>query len=222
MPLLFSGETLQPLPCGALFWPARGTLLVADLHLEKASYFAARGWPLPPWDSDATLIRLQAALDRTGARTVIALGDSFHDSAGPARLPASAQLRLAQIARRADIQWITGNHDARRGDDLPGTMHNEIMLGPLVLRHEAEPGDARPELSGHFHPKLTVRMKGRAIRRRCFALGATKLVLPAYGSLAGGLDINSPAFAAAIPGPLVALVCEGERLLRFPVTACAA
>jgi DNA ligase-associated metallophosphoesterase len=155
----------------------------------------------------------------TGARTVIALGDSFHDSAGPARLPPSAQAQLARIAAAADICWITGNHDAETGDGLPGTMHDEMMIGPLVLRHRAAPADPRPELSGHFHPKLTVRVKGRAIRRRCFLVSPTKLILPAYGSLAGGLDVTSPAFEEAAPGSLVALLCEGERLLRFPVSA---
>jgi DNA ligase-associated metallophosphoesterase len=219
MHLLFSGEALRPLACGALHWPVQNTLMVADLHLEKASHHAARGWPLPPWDTEATLTRLQTALSLTGARTVIALGDSFHDSAGPARLSGPARERLAQIAAAADICWITGNHDADTGDGLPGTMHDEMEIGPLVLRHQAAPADLRPELSGHFHPKLTVRVKGRAIRRRCFLISPTKLILPAYGSFAGGLDVTSPAFEAAAPGPLVALLCEGERLLQFPVSA---
>jgi DNA ligase-associated metallophosphoesterase len=222
MHLLFFGEALRPLACGALFWPAQNTLMVADLHLEKASHHAAHGWPLPPWDTEDTLTRLQTALAKTGARTMIALGDSFHDSAGPARLLTSAQVQLARIAAVADICWITGNHDRETGDGLPGTMHDEMMVGPLVLRHQAAPSDPRPELSGHFHPKLTVRVKGRAIRRRCFLVSPTKLILPAYGSFAGGLDVTSPAFEAAAPGPLMALLCEGERLLRFPVSARAA
>ncbi|GGI83688.1 metallophosphatase [Polymorphobacter multimanifer] len=222
MPLLFSSEHLIPLPCGALHWPARGALLVADLHLEKASHFARRGWPLPPYDSEVTLTRLAAALAHTGATTLIALGDTFHDPQGPARLPSAARNLLAQIASRAKILWITGNHDDAAAATLHGTAHPELVLGPLTLRHEADPADPAPELSGHFHPKVIIRHRGRAISRRCFALSPTKLILPAYGSLAGGLDITDPALAAAAPGGLIALVPEAGQLLRFPVVAQAA
>lgn len=222
MPLLFSSEHLIPLPCGALYWPARSTLIVADLHLEKASHFARRGWPLPPYDSQATLDRLAQTLAQTSATTLIALGDSFHDAGGPARLPTAARSRLAAIAAAAQIVWITGNHDDAAAATLHGTAHEQLTLGPLTLRHEADPTDLGPELSGHFHPKITIRHKGRAISRRCFALSPTKLILPAYGTLAGGLQITDPAFTKAAPGPLVALIPESGRTLRFPINAQAA
>jgi hypothetical protein len=215
--LLFAGETLVPLPCGALHWPARAALIVADLHLEKASHFARKGWPLPPYDSEATLARLRQSLDQTAATTLIALGDSFHDAQGPSRLPPPARDALAAIAACAQILWITGNHDDDSAASLHGTAHTELKLGALTLRHEAEPDDPTPELSGHFHPKVTIRHKGRAVTRRCFALTATKLILPAYGSLAGGLDLTDPAFAVAAPGPRTALIPEAGRLLRFPI-----
>lgn len=227
MPLLFStidfsGEHFIPLPCGALHWPARYILIVADLHLEKASHFARRGWPLPPYDSQATLLRLQAALAHTGATTLIALGDSYHDADGPARLSAPARTLLSTIADNTRILWITGNHDDAAAASLHGTAYTELTLGPLTLRHEADPTDKGPELSGHFHPKITIHHKGRTISRRCFALTPTKLILPAYGSLAGGLDITDPAFTTAAPGPLTALIPETTHLLRFPVIAQAA
>ena len=220
--LLFAGETLVPLPCGALHWPAKDTLFAADLHLEKASHFARRGWPLPPYDSEATLTRLHQTLLETRATTLVALGDSFHDSDGPSRLPAPARATLAAIAARAQILWITGNHDDDTAASLHGTAHESLTLGPLTLRHEADPSDPAPELSGHFHPKVAIRHKGRSVRRRCFALSPTKLILPAYGSLAGGLDLTDPAFAAAAPGALTALIPEAGQLLHFPVAQPAA
>jgi hypothetical protein len=215
--LLFAGETLQPLPCGALHWPARSALIVADLHFEKASHFARKGWPLPPYDSEATLTRLRQTLAETAATTLIALGDSFHDEAGPSRLSPPAREALAAIAAQTQILWITGNHDDAAAATLHGTAHTELTLGPLTLRHEAEPSDPAFELSGHFHPKITIRHKGRSITRRCFALTATKLILPAYGSFAGGLQITDPAFTTAAPGPLTALIPESGRTLRFPI-----
>ena len=217
MQLLFSGQSFQPLACGALFWPARAALLVADLHLEKASHFAARGWPLPPWDSEVTLARLEAAVNATGAARVIALGDSFHDADGPARLEAGARARLAGLAARVEWLWVSGNHDGISGGVLGGQVVEELAYEGLVLRHEAVLGERRGEISGHYHPKLTVRHKGRAVRRRCFARGVDKLVLPVYGSLAGGLDVTDVAFAGLFSDGLEALVCEGDALLRFPV-----
>lgn len=217
MQLLFSGHSFQPLACGALFWPAQSALLVADLHLEKASHFAARGWPLPPWDSEATMTRLEVAVNATGAARVMALGDSFHDASGPGRLEAGARTRLARLAARVDWIWVSGNHDGISGGDLGGQVVEELAFEGLVLRHEAVLGEMRGEISGHFHPKMTVRQRGRSVRRRCFARGAEKLVLPAYGSLAGGLDVTDDAFATLFPEGLEALVCEGDALLRFPV-----
>ncbi len=220
--LSFAGESLAPLPCGALHWPAQGALFVADLHFEKASSFALQGRLLPPYDSIDTLAALIAALEVTRATRVVCLGDSFHDAGGPGRLPARARAALKLLTGSLDWLWISGNHDEEVAASLGGRVMAEARIGPLELRHEAVPGDPGFELSGHFHPKVTVHARGRRISRRCFAATQTKLVLPAYGSLTGGLDIGDPAFCAAIGRPRTALFAEGERLLRFPVAVRAA
>lgn len=213
----FAGETLVPLASGALFWPAEATLLVADLHLEKASHFARRGWLLPPQASAETLAALIDAAEATGARRIICLGDSFHDEGGPERLLPEARTALQLMTRGLDWWWITGNHDEDAAARLGGRVMAEARLGPFVLRHEAQAGDATPELSGHFHPKLVLRHRARHIARRCFALGPTKLILPAFGTFTGGLDIADPALRSALAGPAQALILDGGRLLRFPV-----
>jgi DNA ligase-associated metallophosphoesterase len=215
--LSFAGETLRPLPCGALYWPAQAALLVADLHFEKASAFARRGWMLPPHDSAETLRVLIDALEATGARRVICLGDSFHDDGGPYRLPNGPRAALRALTISLDWLWITGNHDDRAGAVLGGRMMPEARIGGITLRHEADPDDPAPELSGHFHPKLAVTVRGRRIVRRCFAHSPTKLVLPAYGAFTGGLDIADPAIVSVMRGPVTAVLAEGGRLLRFPV-----
>jgi metallophosphoesterase superfamily enzyme len=89
----------------------------------------------------------------------------------------------------------------------------------LLLRHEANPRDPRPELSGHFHPRLRIALRGRHVSRRCFVASGTKLILPAFGALTGGLDAGDPAIGRAVGGRAEALVPVAGRLLRFPLAA---
>lgn len=217
--LSFCGIDFLALRQGALFWPSRGALLVADLHLEKASWFAGRGQMLPPYDSVATLADLAGLAAETGAREIWCLGDSFHDSGGVARLAGGARSALAELTGAVDWTWITGNHDAGLDGTIGGRVLAEATVGGLVLRHEADPADPRPELSGHFHPRLRLRMRGRRVARRCFVAGASKLILPAFGALTGGLDAGDPAICRAIGGPARALVPVADRLLSFPLAA---
>ena len=219
VPLSFAGQDLRALPQGALYWPARNALLVADLHFEKASWFASKGQMLPPYDSLATLTELAALIDRTGAAELWCLGDSFHDSAGCERLPDNARALLTSLTARLDWRWITGNHDSLMVDHCGGTIEEEAEIDGLILRHEAEPGDPRPELSGHFHPKLRVSVRGRLVARRCFVATATKLILPAFGALTGGLDAHHPEIVRAVGRGAQALVALENKLLRFPLAA---
>lgn len=214
----FAGTDLVALPQGALFWPQRHALIVADLHFEKASWFARFGQMLPPYDTLATLADLASLVANTQARELWCLGDSFHDAAGPDRLPAPARKHLARLAERLDIFWITGNHDAALDRSL-GTILPEASVEGLLLRHEADPDEWRPELSGHFHPKFAITIRGRRVARRCFVAGARKLILPAFGALTGGLDAGH-AEIRRVTGPgAEALVALPDRLLRFPIAA---
>jgi hypothetical protein len=215
----FSGHELVALPQGALFWPARKALLVADLHLEKASWFARFGQMLPPYDSIATLADLTALAASTGADEIWCLGDSFHDTKGCDRLPAKARELLSALTARTRWTWITGNHDPGIADHCGGEIVEEALVDGLLLRHEADPAEPRPELSGHFHPKLRVHHRGRNISRRCFVATERKLILPAFGSLTGGLDAGHPEIVRAVGGRAEALVPLADRLLRFPVAA---
>ena len=218
VPFSFAGHDLFALPQGALFWPARRALLVADLHFEKASWFAGHGQMLPPYDSIATLSALTTIADSTGAAEIWCLGDSFHDSAGCDRLTPEAQEMLRGLTATRRWIWITGNHDPVI-DRCGGEVMAEAVVDGLVLRHEAEPGEARAELSGHFHPKLRVRVRGRQVSRRCFVATPTKLILPAFGALTGGLDATHPEIVRAVGRGAEALVPVEDRLLRFPLAA---
>jgi uncharacterized protein len=214
----FSGHELAALPAGALFWPARRALLVADLHFEKASWYARTGQMLPPYDSVATLGALDTLMRAFEPAEVWCLGDSFHDSAGHERLSNDAREKLQAFTAATRWTWITGNHDAMLAD-CGGAIMDEAEVDGLILRHEADPREARPELSGHFHPKLRIAVRGRLVARRCFVASATKLILPAFGALTGGLDVRHPEIRRAVGPDARALVPVEDRLLSFPLAA---
>lgn len=215
----FAGQEFMALPEGALFWPSRRALLIADLHLEKASWFARLGQMLPPYDSVATLTDLTALAASTGAGEIWCLGDSFHDRFGCERLSERAREMLTALTAATRWTWITGNHDAGLLDHCGGRIAEEAEVDGLLLRHEADPAEPRPELSGHFHPKLRVSHRGRLVSRRCFVATDRKLILPAFGSLTGGLDAAHPEIVRAVGPRAEALVPVADRLLRFPIAA---
>jgi DNA ligase-associated metallophosphoesterase len=219
VPLSFAGHDFFASAEGALHWPAEKALLVADLHLEKASWFAAGGQLLPPYDSLATLQALTREIDRTGTTRLYCLGDSFHDRFGCDRLPADARRLLLGLTSAIDWVWIVGNHDAGFADHCGGRIEEECVVAGITLRHEAVQHDPRPEMSGHYHPKFRLSLKGRSVSRRCFVASETKLILPAYGAFTGGLDASHPEILRKVGLHASALVPVTDRLLKFPIAA---
>ena len=219
VPFSFAGETFEATSSGALYWPAQNALLAADLHLEKASWFARLGQFLPPYDSHATLTELAAEVERSGARRLYCLGDSFHDAFGCDRLPQDARELLTELTGQLEWTWIVGNHDPGFADHCGGTIADEVQIDGIILRHEAVPAESRPEISGHFHPKLRVSVKGRQVSRRCFVVSPAKIIMPAFGSLTGGLDARHPEILRSAGPDAAALVPVSDRLLRFPLAA---
>ncbi len=215
----FAGHRFDAVAQGALFWPARRALIVADLHFEKASWFARSGQMLPPYDSVATLSDLMALVTARSAREVWCLGDSFHDSAGITRLPLRAQAMLAGMTEKVAWTWITGNHDAGLTAMFGGHVRPDALIDGVILRHEADPAEPRPELSGHFHPRLRIPVRGRTVARRCFVVSDSKVILPAFGALTGGLDAGHPAILRAVGATARALIAVNDRMLSFPLAA---
>jgi DNA ligase-associated metallophosphoesterase len=178
---------------GALFWEDESLLVVSDLHLEKGSSFATRGVLLPPYDTVATLGRLGAVIARHDPRTVIALGDSFHDRKAHHRLSTPDRDAIAGLQARRNWIWISGNHDPALPSDLGGVVAHEVAIGPISFRHE--PTGAAGEIAGHLHPKARVSTRGRSMERRCFACDGERAVMPAFGAYTGGLSIRDAAFS---------------------------
>lgn len=200
---------------GALWWPDRATLVVADLHLEKGSSFAVRGQFLPPYDTRQTLAGLEAAMTRLRPERVIALGDSFHDGGAIGRMPESDSARLTAMVAATDWIWIAGNHDPAPLGPWGGRIAEEITIGALVFRHEADPRGCAGEVSGHYHPKATVRARARTLSARCFVTDGERLVLPAFGAYAGGLDLFDPALRGLFGRHLQAFLLGRSRVVPF-------
>ncbi|MFN3473331.1 MAG: ligase-associated DNA damage response endonuclease PdeM [Blastomonas sp.] len=219
VPLSFARQDFLIVDRAALYWPGQRALFVADLHFEKASWYAASGQMLPPYDSAATLDRLEGAIVACGATSLWCLGDNFHDSRGAQRLDARLAERLESLARRVAVHWITGNHDSALDAGFGGRVVDEADLGGLALRHRAETWAEShrnvPELSGHFHPRLRVRLRGRMVSRPCFVRCADRLILPAFGSLTGGMDASDAAILQVMGDDPQAVVATESRALAF-------
>ena len=201
---------------GALWVAGERTLIASDLHLEKGSAFAARGQPLPPYDSPATLAKLEAEIEALDPARVVLLGDSFHDSKAIDRLYTEDRARLDRLAAGRDWVWLEGNHDlkalARALDVLMGRIVTTLQLGRLSLIHEPQPGDRPGEVAGHLHPAARVSAYGRGVRRPCFVTDGRRLLMPAFGAFTGGLDVRDPAVAGLFETPPMAAALGRDKV----------
>jgi len=217
--IVLAGVALLADAAGALFWPEQGLLAVADLHLEKGSSYAARGQFLPPYDTAATLARLARLIANYAPRCVVALGDSFHDGGGPARLSDQDRDHLHSLQRGRDWVWITGNHDPEPAVNIGGSFVEIFAVGALTFRHL--PSANENEICGHLHPVARVSHRGRTVSRRCFAADKTRMVMPAFGAFTGGLNVRDAAFADHFGNLAFTAHMLGEgRLYAFAAKRC--
>jgi DNA ligase-associated metallophosphoesterase len=225
--LRLGGASLVADPSGALVWPQQALVVVADLHLEKGSALARRGTLLPPYDTRTTLAALEALLVRWSPRTVVSLGDGFHDDHAGARLAAPDRARLRALVAAQDWIWLAGNHDPAPPTGLGGRAATALEIAGTAFRHLPSAQPQAPEIAGHLHPSARVTVRGRQLARPCFVQGGRRLLLPAFGSYTGGLDVFDPAIAGLFEdGFEVALLGQGRvhplpaarlhRSIRYP------
>ncbi len=198
--IMIGGVEAWPHASGALYMPSERTLLLSDLHLEKASSYARRGVFLPPYDTRTTLAAVALAIAAFNPRRIIAMGDSFHDRHGAGRLDEADAGALAALQAGRDWLWLTGNHDPDAAPGLGGDVADQAVVAGLTLRHEPSSVCSAPEIAGHLHPVARIRLRGKTLRRRCFIADGTRLILPAMGSLAGGLNVRDMAIAGLFAG----------------------
>lgn len=201
---------------GVLLWDDRALVVVADLHLEKGSWFARRGHMLPPYDTPVTLARLERVLARLAPRRVISLGDGFHDPAAATRLAAEDRDRLRRLIAAHDWIWVSGNHDPAAPEGLAGGVEAAVEIGGVVFRHEPEASPSGQEVAGHLHPSAQVAVRGRRISRRCFVADGRRLILPTFGAYTGGLDVLDPAIAGLFDDGFEAMLLGDGRVHVLP------
>ena len=214
-PIHLAGERLMLDPMGALVWPATGLMAVSDLHLEKGTAYARKGMLLPPWDTHATLDRLTLLLRRWQPRMVVALGDSFHDNGGAARLPLGELARLNAMTEAHRFIWVLGNHDPDPPSNIGGEWVERFDTDPLVFRHQAIAAADPGEVVGHHHPKAMIPARGTNVSRPCFVTDGLRMMMPAFGAYTGGLDVRDPAIARLFPRGGRVFLLGKDRLFSF-------
>ena len=212
-----AGECAVCDPRGVLYFPDFGLLAVSDLHLEKGSAIARRGVLIPPYDTVATLARLAEAVSDYQPRTVVSLGDSFHDGWGAERLPLPFRQRLEALMTGRDWFWVTGNHDPDAPADLPGETVRELAFGSLILRHEPSGTYVEGEVAGHLHPCARIVQRGRSVRRRCFAGDGSRMIMPAFGAYTVSLNVLDRAYRGLFRHEtLMAYMLGADRVFAMP------
>ncbi|SFK00589.1 ligase-associated DNA damage response endonuclease PdeM [Methylocapsa palsarum] len=208
-------------PAGALYWLDERMLIVADLHFEKGSAFAAKKIFLPPYDTAAALAALAALVAIYNPKVVLALGDSFHDGRAGERIAAADVRALRRLQAGRDWIWIAGNHDRILPSGLEGERRETLSVGEIAFRHEPGEGPSRGEIAGHLHPVAKVVGRGGRVRRRCFVSDGSRCVMPAFGAYAGGLNLHDAAFAVLFRNnDHSAHVLGREKVYSIPLRRC--
>ena len=214
----FSGHRLVLNAAAALYWPARGLLVVSDLHFEKSTFLAQHGSLIAPYDSQDTLDRLERLIAQYCPRELLLLGDSFHDRDAWQRLDTGLRARIVALGQCVErIRWIEGNHDVALTGHTLSPFEDAYVLDNLRFSHEYTACDM-PQIIGHYHPKASVSVARTKLRGKCFLRTANVLIMPAFGSYTGGLDIRHDAFRALANGaPLQPYLLQPNSIVKLPV-----
>jgi len=209
----FHGESLTALGSGALFWPAQSLLCVSDLHLGRTERIARHGGQIiPPYENSDTLKKLEDHINALSPKTVMCLGDSFDDLASVNALTEAETDWITRLQAGREWIWIEGNHDPAPLN-LGGTHLQSYSAETLVFRHIATL-NGQGEISGHYHPKLSVAARGRRITRPAFVYDEARLILPAFGTYTGGMSLNRAPLSEMFLNPSVILTGPSPRRIN--------
>ncbi len=215
LPFVLAGEHVELHAMRALYWPRERKLFVADVHLGKGAAFRAGGIPLPRGATATDLSRLSTLIARTGATTLVVLGDFLHAASGRVDALDAAFRQWRAEHAGLEVILVRGNHDSHAGDPPPA-WRVDVVTEPhpwapfLGCHHPARPASGYA-LCGHIHPGVWVGGNAEpSVRLPCFVLGRRRAVLPAFGRLTGLAPMPLEA------GDIVVAIAA-QRLIRLPV-----
>jgi len=201
---------------GALYWPSQRTLLVADLRLQGGHPGPAGGDRPGQATARRTLVRLAEVMDRYEPARVIVLGSGCNAGGAAPIVPEDLEI-LTILQEDREWIWVTGGTtDADIARRLGGSACAGLEMSGVALRHRPTPGWATHEIAGALRPAARFSMYGHAIRRACFVGNGRRLVMPAFGAVAGGTNVLDDAFRPLFPGGGMAVWMLGQEAL-YPV-----
>ncbi len=188
------GEQLLLHPDRVIYWPARSTLLAADIHVGKEYTFSRAGIPVPGGISEATLSKLMHNVDNSAAERLLVLGDLLH--ATPHHNELWQPLLSTLLAERStlSVQVIIGNHDSKQArDNVQANLqwHHSLPDPPFVFTHEPVTHHTSYVIAGHIHPVHRLKSgRHHSLRTPVFWFRQSYAVLPAFGEFTGGHPIK--------------------------------
>jgi uncharacterized protein len=182
------GEELELFPQRAVYWNSKRMLFLADLHLGKINHFRRAGIPVPLKANDRNLEALIDLINLTKPGRVICLGDLFHSHYNPEW---EVFGELVKHFNSSSFELVLGNHDImsdlqyiRKGI----VIHETLSIDPFIFTHHPlkEVSLQQYNLSGHLHPGVNLKGKGRqSVTLPCFYFGEQAGLLPAFGAFTG-------------------------------------
>ena len=206
---------------GSCYHVQSKTLIVADLHLEKA-FSQSSATLLPGYDTIETLDLLTIALDRNPVSHCVLLGDSFHTIEAAQSLADTYKEQLQQLTMGKEFTWVLGNHDPLLPEFLNGTQSLSFNIGKIELRHQIEhkgtdkdqpPGHG--QIIAHYHPKAKLKLRAGTASGKCFIFDASRMILPAFGVFTGGLNIKDKTIAILFKQPPEIYFCHRTKLYHI-------
>jgi len=202
--IVIENTRIDLLPEKAIFWREESSLIIADLHLGKASHFRKNGLAVPRMVETNNLWKLSGLFNKYGPARVYFLGDLFHSRHN------FAWEEFVDFRRNFDqmeMILIKGNHDIldlRAYEAADIKVVESLVLAPFILTHDSTESEFF-NLHGHVHPCVRLRGKGRqSARVPCFFFADKFGILPSFGDFTGGHPLKPSR------GERVFLPVEGE------------
>jgi len=196
MRLVLEGEELMLHPRRAALWPRRRTVIVADTHFGKSSFFGRHGIAVPAGSDAEDRKTLSRLITESSAERLIILGDFLHAPIAADSCEAQELEAWSRSLESVHVLVIAGNHDRGASRLWKSIEWHEIDLlePPFRFMHAAPdvPGpDSAFAVSGHIHPVMKLgSMRKPGLRVPVFWQRLRGLVLPSFGAFTGGFAIR--------------------------------